>query len=72
MKGRSVIVGIVLALAAAVKTESVLLLGYVFAGASLGLVVGVLLRKAIGPYVSALLLPSSRTSWVHANEREAA
>jgi len=69
---RSVIVGMVLALAVAVSTGSVLLVGYAFAGASLLLLIGVLVRKAIGPYVGSWLLPSSRISWVDTNEREAA
>jgi hypothetical protein len=69
---RSVIVGMVVALAVAVSTGSVLLVGSGFAAASLLLVIGVLVRKAIGPQVSSWLLPSSRISWVHTNEREAA
>jgi hypothetical protein len=72
VESRNVIVGVVLALAVAVMTGSVLLLGYVIAGASLLLVIGMLLRKAIGPYLNSLLPPSSRASWMQANEREAA
>lgn len=71
VKSRSVIVGVALALVVAVMTGSVLLLGYVVAGASLLLVVGVLLRRAIRPYLGSSV-PSSRTPWFDVNDREAA
>lgn len=47
MNSRRVIVSIVLALLVGVVTDSVLLLGYVIAGASLLLAVALLLRRAI-------------------------
>jgi len=46
LNSRRVIVSIALALLVGVVTESVLLLGYVIAGASLLLAVGMLLRGA--------------------------
>jgi len=66
-----VIVSIVLALMVAVITESVLLLGYVIAGASLLLVVAVLLRKAIRRFAG-WRVRSSRTGWPGVNDRKAA
>jgi len=71
VKSRSVILGIVLALVLAAMTGSVLLLGYVVAGASLLLVVGVLVRKAIRRYAGSSV-PSPHTAWLDLNEREAA
>jgi hypothetical protein len=71
VRTRNVIVGIGLALVVAVMTGSVLLLGYVVAGASLLLVVGVLLRRAIRPK-SGSSVPSSRAAWFDVNDREAA
>jgi len=49
----------------------VLLLGYVVAGASLLLVVGVLLRKAARRYARSAI-PSLHTPWLDVNDREAA
>jgi hypothetical protein len=71
VKSRSVILGVVWALVRAVTTGSVLLLGYVVAGASLLLVAGVLLRRALRPYAGSSV-PSSRTPWLDVNDREAA
>jgi hypothetical protein len=71
VKSRRVIVGIVLALMVGVVTESVLLLGYLVAGASLLLVVAVLLRKAIRRFAGARVR-LTRTGWLDVNEREAA
>jgi len=71
LKSRRVIVSIVLALMVAVITESVLLLGYVIAGASLLLVVAVLLRKAIRRFAG-WRVRSSRTGWPGVNDRKAA
>jgi len=70
VKSRSVVVGIVSALVLAVMTGSVLLLGYVIAGASLLLVVGVLLRKAIRRIGSPVR--SLGTAWLNESDREAA
>jgi len=63
VKSPRVILGIVLALVLAVMTGSVLLLGYVVAGASLLLVVGVLLRKAARRYARSAI-PSLHTPWL--------
>ncbi len=71
MKSRRVLVSIVLALMVGVMTESVLLLGYMIAGASLLLVVGVLLRKAIRRFAGSRVR-SSRTRWLGVNDRKAA
>jgi hypothetical protein len=71
VKSPRVILGIVLALVLAVMTGSVLLLGYVVAGASLLLVVGVLLRKAARRYARSAI-PSLHTPWLDVNDREAA
>jgi hypothetical protein len=72
VKSRSVILGMVLALVVAVMTGSVLLLGYVVAGASLLLVVGVLLRKTIRRYAGSPVPSSPHTPWLDLNDREAA
>jgi hypothetical protein len=66
-----VIVSIALALIVGVITESVLLLGYVIAGASLLLVVAVLLRKAMRRF-AASRVRSSRARWLEVNDRKAA
>ena len=71
MKSRSVIVGIVFALALAVMTGSVLLLGYVLAGASLLLIFAVVIRKAIRR-CAVSRVPSPDTRWLDLNDREAA
>ena len=66
---RRVIVGIVLALMVGVMSESVLLLGYVIAGASLLLAVAVLLQKAIRRSAGSRLR-SSRTGWLGVQRSE--
>jgi predicted branched-subunit amino acid permease len=71
LNSRRVIVSIALALLVAVVTESVLLLGYVIAGASLLLAVSMLLRRALrrcsGPRTR-----WSRTRWPGVNDRTVA
>jgi hypothetical protein len=69
VKSRRVLVSIVLALMVGVMTESVLLLGYVIAGASLLLVVAVLLRKAIRRFAGSRLW-ASRTGWLGVQRSE--
>ena len=71
MNSRRVIASIVLALLVAVMTESVLLLGYVFAGASLLLAVGMLLRRAVRRFAGSRV-GWSRTRWLGVNDRTAA
>jgi hypothetical protein len=57
LNSRRVIVSIALALLVGVVTESVLLLGYVIAGASLLVAVGMLLRPAVRHFAG------SRVRW---------
>jgi hypothetical protein len=71
LNSRRVIVSIALALLVAVVTESVLLLGYVIAGASLLLAVGMPLRRALRR-VSGSRARWSRTRWQGVNDRTAA
>jgi len=71
VKRRSVVVGIVFALALTVMTESVLLLGYVLAGASLVLMFAVMIRKVIRSLAIAPV-PSPDTRSLDMNDREAA
>jgi predicted branched-subunit amino acid permease len=68
---RRVTVSIALALLVAVVTESVLLLGYVIAGSTLLLGVGMLLRRALHR-VSGSRVRWSRTRWEGVNDRTAA
>ena len=71
LNSRRVIVSIALALLVGVVTESVLLLGYVIAGASLLLAVGMLLRRALRRFAGSRV-PWSRTRWQGVNDRTAA
>lgn len=71
MKSRSVIVGVVCAAALAVITGTVLLLGYVIAGASLLLIAGVVIRRVLRRGASSPMLPS-HTRWLDVSDREAA
>jgi len=71
VNSRSLVLGIVLAVAFAVMTGSVLLIGYVVAGASMLLIIGVLLRDAIRRYAGSSL-KSPHTPWLDVNDREAA
>ena len=71
MKSRRVLVSIVLALMVGVMTESVLLLGYVIAGASLLLAVGMLLRRAVRRFAGSRVR-GSRIRWQGVNDRTAA
>ena len=69
MKSRSIVMGILLVLTAALATGSVLLLGYVAAGASFLIIIGLLLRKGRRRLSS---IRSSRARWFDVDEREAA
>lgn len=71
VKSPSVIVGGVLALVVGVTTGSARLLACVIAGASLLLVVGELVRRAVRRYAG-LPIRSSRTGWLDVNDRETA
>jgi hypothetical protein len=71
LKIRSVFVGIVFVAALAVITGSVLLLGYVAAGASLLLMSAVLIRMVVRPR-PASQMPPSHTRWLDVRDREAA
>lgn len=71
LNSRRVIVSIALALLVGVVTESVLLLGYVIAGASLLLAVGMLLRRALRRFAGSRVR-WSRTRWQGVNDRTAA
>ena len=71
LNSRRVIVSIVLALLVGVVTESVLLLGYVIAGASLLLAVVMVLRRAVRRFAGSGVR-WSRTRWVGVNDRTAA
>jgi hypothetical protein len=71
VKGRRLIVGIVCAAALAVITGSVLLLGYLIAGASLLLMASVLIRRVVRRGVSSPVR-TSHTRWLDVSDREAA
>lgn len=71
MNSRRVIVSIALALLVGLVTESVLLLGYVIAGASLLLAVGMLLRRAVRHFAGSRV-GWWRPRWQGVNDRTAA
>ena len=71
MKSRSVFVGVVCAAALAVFTGSVLLVGYVVAGASVLLMLAVLVRRMVRRRTTSRLR-ASHTRWLDASDREAA
>jgi hypothetical protein len=71
LKSKSVLVGIVFAAALAVITGSVLLLGYVTAGASLLLMSAVLMRRLVRRRPTSQM-PRSRARWLDVRDREAA
>ena len=69
MKSRSIVMGILLVLTAALVTGSVLLLGYVAAAASFLIIIGLLLRKTRRTLAS---IHSSRARPFDVDDREAA
>jgi hypothetical protein len=71
LNSRRVIVSIALALLVGVVTESVLLLGYVIAGASLLLAVGMPLRRTIRRFAGSRVR-WSWPRWLAVNDRTAA
>ena len=71
LNSRRVIVSIALALLVGVVTESVLLLGYMIAGASLLLAVGMLLRRGVRRFTGSRVR-WSWTRWLGVNDRTAA
>lgn len=71
MNSRSVVVGVVCAAALAVITGTVLVLGYLIAGASLLLMSAVLIRRAVRPGTRSRIR-SPHTSWRDVGDREAA
>jgi hypothetical protein len=71
VKSRSVVVGIVCVAALAVITGSVLLLGYMIAGASLLLMSAVLIRRVIRRSLTPQMRRSD-TRWLDESDREAA
>ena len=71
MRSRIVAVGLVLTVALAVVTGSVLLIGYATAAASLLLIVTLIARKAVRRH-SASRIRSVLPRWVEAEHREAA
>ena len=71
MRSRTVVPGLVLVVALALVTGSVLLSGYIAAAASLLTVVIVLVRRAVRRESSARIEPFV-PSWVDAEDREAA
>jgi hypothetical protein len=71
VKSRSVVVGVVCVAALAVITGSVLLLGYMIAGASLLLMAAVLIRRVIRRSLTPQMRPSD-TRWLDESDREAA
>lgn len=71
MRGRTVVLGLVLIVGLALLTGSVLLIGYAAAAASLLTVVTLLVRKAFRREPKALV-ESPVPRWVDAAEREAA
>jgi len=66
----TVMIAMLFVLTLAVATGSVLLLGYVAAGASLLLIGGVLIRKAVRRRRAAVPLDNATSRWL--DEREAA
>ena len=72
MNSRNVVVGIVLVAALAVITGSVLLLGYVIAGASLLLMSAVLIRRVVRRWLTSRQRPLSGSRWLDENDRAAA
>ena len=71
MKSRRGVVGIVCAAALAVITGSVLLLGYVIAGASLLLMTALVIRRAVRRRRTPQMRPS-HARWLDVSDREAA
>jgi hypothetical protein len=71
MRDRFVVVGLALAVALALVTGSVLLLGYAAAAASVLIIVTLLLRKAVRRD-SASPIESAVPRWVDAEDRKAA
>ena len=71
MKSRTAVVGIVCVAALAVITGSVLLVGYVVAGASLLLMLAMLIRRAVSRRRTPQMRPS-HARWVDVRDREAA
>jgi hypothetical protein len=71
VSSRGLMVGIIFAAALAVITGSVLVLGYVIAGASLLLMSALVIRRLVGHRRTPRLRPSY-TRWLDASDREAA